>query len=275
MGDARQEFRCLSPSARSEAGERHRQVVFAPLSGAVASWGHSAAKAACASPGTPLSESAFPFEFNPNTTAVHAAAQQLRTMKCATEHAAAEHAVASSPPLAPSAGRSPAASVKPVAAVAEVIPAVLVQSFRQEVAALILQAEALRQRKAKVERLKAGLRLKAGHTERRADATASVQPKTSMHDPRQWEELRRVACRLWEADCGKPAWEASATVRSMQSASVGSQLREADCTLGSHAQRSAPGELGASSKEMQEAGGRWVSAQEAERALLAKVAFAG
>ena len=161
-------------------------------------------------------------------------------MKCATECAAAEHAVASSPPLVPSAGRSPDASAKPVAAVAEVMPAVLVQSFLQEVAALILQAEALRQRKAKVERLKAGLRLRAGHTERRADAALSVQPKTSMHDPRQWEELRRVACQLWEADC----------------------------VLGSHAQRSA------SSKARQEAGGRWVSAQEAERALLAKVAAA-
>ena len=206
----------------------------------MASWRSSTAKAACASPGTPLSEAAFPFEFNPNTTVMHAAAQQRCAMKCATECAAAEHAVASSPPLAPSAGRSPDASAKPVAAVAEVMPAVLVQSFRQEVAALILQAEALRQRKAKVERLKAGLRLRAGHTERRADAALSVQPKTSMHDPRQWEELRRVACQLWEADC----------------------------VLGSHAQRSA------SSKARQEAGGRWVSAQEAERALLAKVAAA-
>ena len=46
------------------------------------------------------------------------------------------------------------------------------------------------------------------------------------------------------------------------------QLWEADCVLGSHAQRSA------SSKARQEAGGRWVSAQEAERALLAKVAAA-
>ena len=224
---------------------RHGQVGFSSPP-AVASSGSSAAKAACASPGTPLSESAFPFEFNPNTTVMHASAQQRCAMKRATEHAAAEHAVTSSPPLAPSAGRSPDASAKPVAAVAEVMPAVLVQSFRQEVAALILQAEALRQRKAKVERLKAGLRLRADHTDRRADAAPSVQPKTSMHDPRKWDELRRVACQLWEADC----------------------------VLGSHAQRSARGELDASSKATQEAGGRWVSAHEAERALLAKVAAA-
>ena len=194
---------------------------------AVASWGPSAAKAACASPGTPLSESAFPFEFNPNTTVIDAAAQQRCAMKRAAERAAAEHAVASSPPLAPSAGRSPDVSAKPVAAVAEVIPAAVLQGFRHEVAALILQTEALRQRKAKVERLK------AEHAERRADAALSVQPKTTMHDHdhRQWEELRRVACRLWEADCGKPPWEAFASVGSMQSATVGSRMWEADCLL--------------------------------------------
>ena len=52
------------------------------------------------------------------------------------------------------------------------------------------------------------------------------------------------------------------------------RLWEADCMLGCHAPRSAHGELDASSQARQEAGGRWVSAQEAERALLEKVAAA-
>ena len=40
-----------------------------------------------------------------------------------------------------------------------------------------------------------------------------------------------MACRLWEADCGKPPWEAFASVGSMQSATVGSRMWEADCLL--------------------------------------------
>ena len=112
---------------------------------------------------------------------------------------------------------------------AEVAPAV--QNFRQEVAALILQAEALRQRKVKVERLKADLRQKADQTDRGLDAALQVRQR---HAHRQWEEMRRVACQLWEADC-TPKTEAQLSVR-----------RELDAT----------------SKAKQEAGRRLVSAQE-------------
>ena len=204
--------------------------------------GGSAAKATCASPGTPLSVSALPFEFDPIIT-VDAAAAQRRAMKRATELAAAEHATASSPPLAPSVQRSPNASAKPAAAVAEVVPAV--QNFRQEVAALILQAEALRQRKVKVGRLKADLRLKADQTDRSLDAALQAAVR-QRYAHRQWEEMRRVACRLWEADC-TPETGAQLSVR-----------RELDVT----------------SKPKQEADRRLVSAQErataAEKVLLEK-----
>ena len=199
--------------------------------------GGSAAKATCASPGTPLS--AVPFEFDPIIT-VDAAAAQRRAMKRATERAAAEHAAASSPPLAK---RSPNASAKPAAAVAEVVPAV--QNFRQEVAALILQAEALRQRKVKVERLKADLRLKADQTDRSLDAALQAAVR-QRYAHRQWEEMRRVACQLWEADCPPE---------------TGSQL-------------SVRRELDATSKLKHEADRRLVSAQErataAEKVLLEK-----
>ena len=217
--------------------------------------GVSAAKAACDSPGTPLSESALPFEFNAITTVIDAAAQQRRAMKRVTERAAAEHAAASSPPLAPSVGRSPNASAKQAAvavaeavAMAEVVPWVpAVQNFRQEVAALILQAEALRQRKLKVERLKADLRLKAEQTDRGLDAALQAAVR-QRHAYRQWEQMRRVACRLWEADC---------------TPKTGAQLRVRR-------------ELDATSTAKQEANRRLVSAQEraaaAEKVLLEKKA---
>jgi len=218
-------MRVATPAAASCGGGGGGYVRSSTPRGLFTTGGGLAAKATCASPGTPLSESALPFEFDPIT----AAAAQRCAMKHATERAAAEPAASSSPPLAQPVQRSPNASAKPAAAVAEVAPAV--QNFRQEVAALILQAEALRQRKVKVERLKADLRQKADQTDRGLDAALQVRQG---HAHRQWEEMRRVACQLWEADC-TPKTEAQLSVR-----------RELDAT----------------SKAKQEAGRRLVSAQE-------------
>jgi hypothetical protein len=218
-------MRVATPAAASCGGGGGGYVRSSTPRGLFTTGGGLAAKATCASPGTPLSESALPFEFDPIT----AAAAQRCAMKHATERAAAEPAASSSPPLAQPVQRSPNASAKPAAAVAEVAPAV--QNFRQEVAALILQAEALRQRKVKVERLKADLRQKADQTDRGLDAALQVRQR---HAHRQWEEMRRVACQLWEADC-TPKTEAQLSVR-----------RELDAT----------------SKAKQEAGRRLVSAQE-------------
>ena len=218
-------MRVATPAAASCGGGGGGYVRSSTPRGLFTTGGGLAAKATCASPGTPLSESALPFEFDPIT----AAAAQRCAMKHATERAAAEPAASSSPPLAQPVQRSPNASAKPAAAVAEVAPAV--QNFRQEVAALILQAEALRQRKVKVERLKADLRQKADQTDRGLDAALQVRQG---HAHRQWEEMRRVACQRWEADC-TPKTEAQLSVR-----------RELDAT----------------SKAKQEAGRRLVSAQE-------------
>ena len=205
------------------------------------------AKAACASPGTPLTEAALPFEFNPITSVLDAAAQQQHAAKraakrAATERAAAERAAVSSPPLAPS---MPDAPAEPLA----------VQNFRQEVAALMLQAEVLRQRKVKVER-------------RKADAAPDAALQAAVrqrHAHRQWEEMRRVACRLWEAECTPKTGAQFGVRRELDAMSKAKQ--EADSRLASAQERATAAEKALLQKKVAEAEAK---AAAAEKALLQK-----